>query len=546
MKRGIFFLTAVLFFTFSFIVNLSAQDDQYYDPKKDPAKQNNTQSADNLPVTESNTQQGEVDRTDGYGNPADKYDPRDNYNSNSYNSDVYATDAGYYDDDYETYFYSNRLNRYYRPNYGVNYYSYWYTPAYYNSWGTTYVVSYNPWYRDPWWRWNRGYRTTTVIVYDPFWDWNFGWNTCAYYNSWSNPYWGYNSCNYYGGYSSWGYNGWGYNNGGFCGGYYNNFNNGYWNGYNNGYWNGYNDGWNSAYAYGGGYGGYYFPHHRQGDGSSQQNNNRIPVTATSNPTNPPVDKPRANGEIHRTDIPKEGITKPFTPNTNPNIGSGIKVEANTEKPYVNHNGTIGNATKPSVNVKPNEGNIGINNNPVNRWDSKEEKVNTYNGGVIQPKSNVDKTGESTTGKYSEPKSNTKPFVQQNSEPEGWHNAPPDRWSNKPNVQQPAQQQPQQQPRQNDWNKKEQAQPRGNYSEPQKSNPVPQYYPQPRNENNNINRVEPRSEPRNRVEPRNEQPRMNVQPRQENFNRVEPRSNPTQRGFTPSQSPQHGGGNLKRH
>ena len=125
MKRSGLFLTAVLFFTFSFVANVFAQDDYYYDPAKDPAEQNTTPPVDNSnqnASTENNTSQ-QSDKTDGYGNPADKYDPRDNYNSNSYSNDAYATDAGYYDDDYETYFYSNRLNRYYRNNDGVNYYS---------------------------------------------------------------------------------------------------------------------------------------------------------------------------------------------------------------------------------------------------------------------------------------------------------------------------------------------------------------------------------------------------------------------------------------
>ena len=187
MKRSGLFLTAVLFFTFSIVANVFAQDDYYYDPAKDPAKQSTTAPVDNsnqnASTSQNNTSQP-ADKTDGYGNPADKYDPRDNYTN-----DDYATDAGYYDDDYETYFYSNRLNRYYRNNYGVSYYSYCYTPSYYNSWGNTYVVSYNPWYQDPWWRWNRRPHTT-IVVYDPFWDWNFGWNSFAYYNSWSNPYWG--------------------------------------------------------------------------------------------------------------------------------------------------------------------------------------------------------------------------------------------------------------------------------------------------------------------------------------------------------------------
>jgi len=276
----------------------------------------------------------------------------------------------------------------------------------------------------------------------------------------------------------------------------------------------------------------------------------LPVTNSSTQTggglvSKPID---VDVTKHNIEIPKEGITKPFTPNTHVNTSTGVNIGSQTGKTYLNQNGPT-NDSKAGINIKPNEGNAGIYNSTPNRWESKDERVNTFNGGNLAPKYD-NNIGIDITGKNAEPKTNTKPFVQQNNdnEPEGWHTAPPDRWNNKPRMQQ--------QPNQTDWNKSEQ--PRGNYSEPQK-NDAPQYTPKPRNENNNWNGVEPRNEqPRNNFEQRNfekpniyaqpQQPRMNIQPqqqpRQENFNRSEPRSMQQQRSFSPA--PQNNGGGFKRH
>lgn len=567
MKRSIFIF---FFFAASLSIcnNVLAQDDQYYDPSNDPGNNHTTQSYNNTSSSDSNVDLP-VDKTDGYGNAADKYDPRDSYAPNNNYTGGYA-DGYSYDDDYD-YYYTTRLYRYYRPNYGVNYYSYWFTPSYYcgySAWNPTYYVSYSPWYNDSWWRWNRRPHTAIVVYdpfYDPYWSWNFGWNSSYYYNSWNNPYFGYNSCRNYGGFNSWGWNGWGYNNGGFCGGFYNNYYNNYYNGYNNGYWNGYNNGWNSAYGYGGYYDPYYYYHHHRNssaDGTQTPvNNGKVPVTNTASTSGV---KPKANGEIGLTDIPREGITKPLIQNTAPKNNS-INVEANTNTPYQNSNTLNNTNIKAGVNIKPSEENIGLHSNNADRWDNKTQNIQPLNRTAANPDKN-NTVNPNTTGKYQAPE-HAKPYVQENKNQDAWHTVPPDRWSNKPNIQNerpqmPPQWQTQQQQwnenrTENGWNAKPSfEQPRVN----QTPNNVQRDQP-----NNNWNRVEPRNEnprieQRNNFEPRNNQPRMNVQPRQEyqqnNFNRVEPRnesprfeprnnfSSPQQKSF--GNAPSGGGGSFRKH
>lgn len=568
MKRAIsIFLFSAAWVCFSH--SALAQDDQYYDPNKDSGSNHATQNYA-PPQPNNNTSELPVDKTDGYGNPADKYDLRDNYSSNNNYTNEYSG-AYSYDDDYN-YYYTTRLYRYYRPNYGVNYYSYWFTPSYfcgYSTWNPTYYVSYSPWYNDSWWRWNRRPHTTVIVYdpfYDPYWSWNFGWNSSYYYNSWNNPYWGYHSCYNYGGFNSWGWNGWGYNNGGFCGGFYNNYYNNYYSGYNNGYWNGYNNGWNSAYGYGGYYDPYYYYHHHRSsstDGSQPPaGNGKVTVTNTASAN---VVKPKANGEIELMDIPKEGITKPFISNTSPK-NNGVSVGSTTVKPYQNANNLNDNNIKTGVNMRPGEENIGLQNSHANRWDNKTENIQPFNRTETVPEK-YNGTNLNYSGKYQTPENSKPGVLQNNANQDPWHTVPPDRWSNKPNVQHERPQvTPQQPTQQNNWNENRNENrwsTKPSVEQPRTSQPPSNV--QREQSGNNWNRVEPRNEnpqiqQRNNFEPRNNPPRMNVQPRQEyqqnNLNRIEPRnerpgfeprsnfSAPQQKSF--GHTPNAGGGNFRKH
>ncbi len=558
MKRAIKFLSIVFLFTVSVIGKAVAQDDVYYDPNKDkglPAQpsveqyDNNTQ---NQQATESNTTQSETDKTDGYGNPADKYDPRDSYTSNSYDNNSYATDAGYYDEDYDSYFYTTRLRRYYAPNYGTSYYSYWYTPSYYvglNNWNSPYIVSYSPWYSDPWWRWNR---TTVVIGYDPFyspyWSWNFGWNSCAYYNSWSNPYggcfgnggWGWGGGGGWGGGCGFGGGGWGYG-GGYNNGYYNGYNNGYYNGYNDGYWN------SSAYNNNGGF-HYYGPRHRNAVNQPTSGNTGGGVSG-GGLSSPGVVKGTTvtNGAV----IPREGITKPVNLGNTPN---GVKVEAG--RPYENGS-TIKNdprgavVNQPTINTTEGRTNIPANSDGRNASNLKPLT------GIEPARTNTTAPVNTNTVRIEQARpADTKPFVRQTSEPEGWHEVPADRnYGNRKPVQQPASPG-------NDG-----LQQRGNYTNQQpgntgfqqRPNNVPVQQPQRAGNNGGWNRTEPRTvEPQRPINNAREIPQQHPvqqQPaHQQPTYREAPRNNyspaPQQRmesapRMNVSPSPQGGAGGFKR-
>lgn len=525
MKRVIFFYVAIALMILSSAQTLSAQDDVYYDPNKDPGLQQNN-DAPEQPVVPA------ADKTDGYGNPSDnpayQYDEAES-SSDQQNGNSYVTNNYYEDDDDNAYYYTNRLRRYYSPNWGVNYYSYWFTPSYYygwNNWNTSVTISLgSPWYQDPWWRWNNRHHSTVVIYdpwYDPYWSYNWGWSSCNYYNTWSNPYYG-NSCSY----SSWGYNGWGYNNGGFCGGYYNGYNYGYWNGYNNGYYdgyyNGYNNGWNQAYGNGNYYHG---PRHR----------NTVPDQPGNNPVNnKPVTRPvvdhnpagQQNGgvNIHNSDIPKEGIQRPINSNTQPAVirpDAGVII--NTEKPAKPGNTGV---VKPGMDLNNANG----NRNNTDKWSDKNQTLPKGNNNV-QPSLNnngtINNNNTINGGRYTEPKViETRPVPNQPVQP-------------KPNT---------------DWNKPAPDY-RDNY-QPQR----PEVKPQPRQEFNNQPNVQPRQnvtpeqprniynqQPRQEVKPI-EQPRnFSPQPKQENRNFEQPKSNYSsprqqeQRSVSPGNNQ---GGGMKR-
>lgn len=568
MKRSLVFLSAFWLLTLGAWQFAAAQDDVYYDPSIDKGNTNTNTGAnpagnydntnDNLPTNNNTGADAYSDKSDGYTTPADRYDLRDNNSSN--NSQDYTD--GYYDED-DDFFYTTRLRRYYTPNYGVDYYSYWFTPSYYfgfSTWNPTYVVSYNPWYSDPWWGWNRRFYRPTVVVYDPFWDWNFGWNSCSYFNSWSNPYWG-GGCGF-GGFNSWGWNGWGYNNGGFCGGYFNNYG-GYYNGYNNGYWNGYYNGYNDGYynGYYNGYGNngfyYYGPrHHRNGSAEPTVNN----------PTKP-VDNP-GRGNVYDTGVPREGITKPYNPGTGNTNTGGVKVDAATPRPYTESPAPATGAGKPGTTNVPMNG--AQNNNTDNRWGNVQARPNT---GVNIPATNAKPaTPNDIGGKSTQPGTNpTRPFVQENNVPKGWNDAPPTRYNNgQPVPAQPADRGGWQQQQGQQANPVNPGTPnRDGYYEQQRNGRQPQVAPQQPQPNSNWNRgvqrpAEPQAQPapRNNYQPRNEQPQRMApqqsapqsaprytQPNNNNnggFNRMEPRNNggsfsaPQQRPATPAPAPSRGG------
>lgn len=569
MKSAIKFLSVGLLLAIAFTGKLAAQDDVYYDPTRDkglPAQQPAEQYDNSSQQTTESYSQQQSDKTDGYGNPADKYDPRDNYNNTSYDNSSYSTDAGYYDEDYDSYFYTTRLRRYYTPSYGTSYYSYWYTPSYYlgyNNWNSTYIVSYSPWYNDPWWRWNRH---TTVVVYDPFyspyWSWNFGWNSCAYYNSWSNPYGG--CFGWGGGYSGWGYGsgcgygGYGYGSGwGYGGGYYN----GYYNGYNQGYYNGYNDGyWNSTAYNNYGY-HYYGPRHRNAVATPTANNGGNGTgtggTGGGGFTNPGVVK----GTNVKDDnfIPREGITKPINTGNTP---TGVKVEAG--RPYENST-TIKNdprsnvVTQPTINTTEGRTNIPANSDGRNASNLKPLT------GMEPARTNPTPAVNNNQGRVEQARPvETKPFVRQNTEPDGWHDVPVDRtYGGRPPVQ-PASP------------NTDNLQQRGNYTNQQPGNAgfqprrdyVPQQQPQNAGNTGNgggWNRREPQvAEPQQpqrqynnareipqqrpvQPQPVQQQPTYREAPRG-NFNQAPQQrmdfAQPQQRmNFTPA--PQGGGGGFKR-
>ncbi len=553
-----------------------AQDDVYYDPAQDKSTPNPQQQYENgnsgTSTSESTTTQSEntpaqteADKTDGYGNPAEKYDPRDNYSSGSNNDGSYSTDAGYYDEDYDTYFYTTRLRRYYAPNYGTSYYSYWYTPSYYvglSSWNSPYVVSYSPWYNDPWWRWNR--RHTTVVVYDPFyspyWSWNFGWNTGAYYNSWSNPYWGYGpGCfGYGGGYGyggSYGYGGYGcgYGGYGYGGGY-----GGYCNGYYSGYYNGYNDGYWGSTAYNNSNSGYnyYGPRHR--NSTTETTSTGTPVVQSPRPNGGMV-KPTNNTAGRVNEIPKEGITRPLNPSAN--VPATNSARPTTNKPAVNGAAQPVQADRGVVVAKP------VEETPASHYSNPSVEAKPNNG-VNMPNSGSG-TPANDNGRYNQGgPGNTRPFVQQ-SEPQGWHDVPAEktvpnrqpstRPANTGNVQQqwgdnqvPPNVNRQPQNQNGGWNRTSppnvQQRPAEN-TPPQRTMPQQQ---QARPQMQQQQQARPQMQQQQRERPQMQQ-QPQARPQQQQYNRMERPNNsysaPQQRSVSPA--PQRGGspsggGGFRRH
>ncbi|MBL0310651.1 MAG: hypothetical protein IPP77_13560 [Bacteroidetes bacterium] len=384
MKRYTFALLTALSFLVMGSLSVMAQDDNFYDPKTDKALQNQTPKSQ--PANQND------DKTDGYGNSgtnsANKYDEKDKgYSDYTQDNDLRAS-TGY--DQYEDYYYTSRLRRYYTPSYGNNYYSYAYTPSYYfgwSNWNTSFYVSSNPWYNDPWWRWNHP-RRTAIVIYDPYWDWNWGWNSSPYFNSWSNPWGGY--CGAFSwGYNPYAYNGcnWGYSNYGWGGGgYYNNYgggrgyNQGYYHGYRNGYNNGYWDRYGNNPYYGYGYGG---GAQVSNPGGSQQNPGNGVRPSVKTLTNMPVE----NSIV----IPKQGNTRPVVPETH--IKKEPLVPINTVRPIetvpVQPNRNI-QQTKPLTpdrvipqQVVPRQNENVIQQTPENRnWDRQN------NPPPVRPQENI--------------------------------------------------------------------------------------------------------------------------------------------------------------
>lgn len=528
MNRFLLILSISLFLVTGTWQNSFAQnDDVYYDPAKDKGIQNNSQQpnkSNNADARQTYPQAESTDKTDGYSsdNPAFKYDPRDNYSPNT--TDYYESDVSY-DDDYDSYYYTTNLHRYYRLNYGVSYYDYSFTPSYYygySNWNTRVVVSVSPWYNDTWWRWNRHHHTTIYVYdpyYDPYYDWNMGWNSAYYTYSWGNPYWGNYSCNY-----GWGYNSWAYNWGNGCGygGYYNpyyyGYNCGYNNDYNNGYNNGYNCGYHDGYNTASGYNPYYHGHHQHKDMDAPSNigNNKVSFNKEN--------QTKSNGSAlvtgktpvasHPMDIPREGIQQPINQNTRVvTLREGVSVNANTVSPY--------NEKQPEVVVKPSQP---ITQAPNNGWQEKPIQSRDNHINAV-------------------PKQESKPWTQQtNQQPmertlpkenNGWNSTPSKNWNNQPvqrnnsmnerpretNVENRA---PQQQPKENRWNEQPRVteQPR-TY---QQQRPVEQ----PRQ--NEQRREVPQQRPmEQRAQPRNELPHGNFQ-------------SAPQKNTVPSNN----GGSLKRH
>lgn len=541
MKRAIFFYITITLLIMSSASTVSAQDDVYYDPNKDPGLQQGNESVQ--PSSPDNNTLSPTDKTDGYGNPSDNPAYRyDEAESSSYqqNGNTYVTNNYYEDDDDNAYYYTNRLRRYYSPNWGVNYYSYWFTPSYYygwNNWNTSVTISLgSPWYQDPWWRWNNRHHSTVVIYdpwYDPYWSYNWGWSSCNYYNTWSNPYYG-SGC----GFNSWGYNGWGYHNGGFCGGYYNGYNYGYWNGYSNGYYdgyyNGYNNGWNQAY----GNGNYYYgPRHRN-TVPDQPGNNSVNNRPVSHPVvdRNPAGQPVNVVDIRHTDIPKEGIQRPIYTNkeavrTTPGNGGMV----NTDKSVpINRTGV----EKPGVPAQSVEG---MKNNS-DRWSDKTQA--TPNMNVRQPGWNTNNTGNANNPadgiRNNEPKvMETKPTQSQPLSRDSWNN--PSQGTPNGGLQKRPDIRTEPHPDYNDNQQRTQPRPNVNVAPKQEWNAPANNQPQP---SNNYRQQQPRQEVRPQEQLRN----YNAQPRQEIRNMEQPRGNfqaqpqREQRSISPSNN---SGGGAKR-
>ncbi|MCS6933808.1 MAG: hypothetical protein NZM35_01480 [Chitinophagales bacterium] len=292
-----------------------AQDDYYYDPDKDKG-------------------------FNSVNHPAYQYDAPDETTSYTQNGNTYITNNYYYDDDWDDFYYTSRLRRFYTPNWGVGFYSYWFTPSFYfgwSNWNTNFWGWNAGWWPRPWNRWWAWRPGVTVVFYDPWWDspfwgWGWGWNSCSFFGPWYSPWCAWNSfytspCFW----NTWGCNAWAWNNG-WCG-WGNNYWNGYWNGYNQGYWDGYYNGWwNSPFAGGGWWGGFY----RQGpDGNSTQTPaaNGVSINRNNGMLNVSLQNSNSNSVA---DIPPEGITRPFKPSLQNTNKSEVRVNDNPQlddKPF---------------------------------------------------------------------------------------------------------------------------------------------------------------------------------------------------------------------
>ena len=229
MKKILFLLATALLFLSN---NIFAQyDDVYYDPSRSNTSTTKVLRDEEVEEIANSIENNQLDGQESNDVRASRYDGVEASDGNTYITNNY-----YDDDNYNDFFYTSRLRRFYQPNFGFGYWNNCYTNYYFYdnnpmSWGNN-IYSYTPnYYWNPWgifigystwgsqngWNWGR---PCYSAWYDPY-GWNSGWN---------NNYCGYNG--YYG-----------YNNG---------FNNGYYNGYNNGYYDGYNNGYNNNFAYGGG------------------------------------------------------------------------------------------------------------------------------------------------------------------------------------------------------------------------------------------------------------------------------------------------------
>ncbi|MFN8278055.1 MAG: hypothetical protein U0T84_11260 [Chitinophagales bacterium] len=465
MKSSFSVWLMVLFAGINFSAN--AQDDVYYDPKKDRG----TSGSDyQQQYQNSNTNNAQVPTNQGDGNNTDmnnqdRYDRNDGYsnagggsgtdrayqydgNSSSYanGGNTYITN-NYYDDDYwsdDDYLYTTRLRRYYYPNYGTSYYDTWFTPNFY--WGMPRVsinYGFSPWYSYGCWnRWNCGY-SGFYSYYDP-WFSNYG---CGYGPS-----------------SYWGWNNW----------YYSNWYSPYAWGWHDPYWNGYYSGYYSSY-----YGNNYYDHGYR-TSSVHYGPRREGSTSGSNTSNA-SDRPRHRMET--IDIPREGVQRPRE--------EGVR---NVNRPV---------ETKPRAVDQPSERvNRDRPDMPVDRGVNRPTELGNRNNGT---NNTFERNNERPTTRPDMPVRNNwdngnTPVERPSMQPRQERNVIRDYDRPSPRNDQPRMEQPgSDQPRQ--------MQPRN--------------YDQPRMEQRNFD--QPRMEQRNFDQPRQVQPRSFDQPR--NFD--QPRSMPSQ-------------------
>lgn len=474
MKRAFVYGIGVMLLMLS-TGNVWAQsDDVYYDPKKD-ADYNQPTNPDNYDNNSGYNNQDALpatDKTDGYITPSDNYDSPSQTSSSQYSDgsgNTYITN-NYYDND-EDFYYTNRLNRYYRPNWGMDYYSYQFTPSYYggygyNGWNRGISISFGTWYNDPWSPWGNSFGYGFGGGWNdpwrsPYWGWNMGWNNCSYYNSWYDPWYGGGFCStpyMFGGYGGgWGGYGYGYNQG-----------------YYNGYYNGYNDGY-----YAGGYGG-----GQTGNGYYNQgprrNRTLLETTRTSDGGLVTTNGPRG-GLTGRTgmEIPREGIARPIDRPASGNINEPNRPSQPSREVLSGREieKTNSNPQRPNT---PNTGNT--NNTPPTRWEGRPvEQPNRANPNVQPTRPTTPNNGEYE--RNVQPRDQVQPSRPQPSTPR--ENVQPNRpqpnvaprenvQPNRPQPRQEMQSRPQPQPRQEMQQRPQpQMQPRPQYQ------PQPQQQMQPR-------------------------------------------------------------------